>query len=219
VPGAGGLIAVERADFGYEGRPVVRGASLVVAPRELVVVLGSNGSGKSTLLRGIAGLLAPLRGSVARRPDLRIGWVPQREALDPHYPVSARDVVMHGAARDLRPWQLAGAAVRGRARAALQACDAVAFAGRRYANLSSGQKQRVLLARALASEPHALLLDEPTAGVDPETERALLDLLRELCRARGFAVWMVTHHVHAIAGRFDRAVRIEAGALSVEPAA
>jgi ABC-type Mn2+/Zn2+ transport system ATPase subunit len=198
---------------------VVRGASLVVEPRELVVILGSNGSGKSTLLRGLAGLLAPLRGSVARRPDLRIGWVPQREALDPHYPVSARDVVMHGATRDLRPWQIAGAAVRGRARAALEACDALSFAGRRYATLSGGQKQRVLLARALATEPHALLLDEPTAGIDPETEHALLDLLAELSRVRGFAVWMVTHHVQAIAGRFDRAVQLEGGALSIEAAA
>jgi ABC-type Mn2+/Zn2+ transport system ATPase subunit len=77
----------------------------------------------------------------------------------------------------------------------------------------------VLLARALATEPHALLLDEPTAGIDPETERALLDLLGELSRERGFAVWMVTHHLQAIAGRFDRAVQIEAGALSIEAAA
>jgi ABC-type Mn2+/Zn2+ transport system ATPase subunit len=184
-----------------------------------VVILGANGSGKSTLLRGLAGLLAPLGGSVARRPGLRVGWVPQREALDAHYPVSAREVAMHGATRDLRPWQLAGPAVRRRARAALEACDAAAFAGRRYATLSGGQKQRVLLARALATEPHALLLDEPTAGIDPETERALLDLLGELSRERGFAVWMVTHHLQAIAGRFDRAVQIEAGALSIEAAA
>ena len=188
-------------------------------PHELVVVVGANGSGKSTLMRGLLGLLTPLRGRVERRTGLRIGYVPQRESLDPHYPLSGRDVAMLGACRDLDPWQRAGGAARERARAALAACDALAFAGQRYAALSGGQRQRVLLARALATEPDLLLLDEPTAGVDPVAERALLELLGELAHTRQLGVWMVTHHVAAVAGRFDRIVTVEDGVVEMRGSA
>ena len=213
------LLRLEDADFGYEGRAIVHRASLVVRADEFVVLVGSNGSGKSTLLRGLLGLLPPLAGRVERRGGLRIGYVPQRETLDPLYPLSAADVVMMGAARDLRPWQLLRKAERERAHAALAACGATDFATRRYAALSGGQRQRVLLARALATAPELLLLDEPTAGVDPAAERALLDLLGDLAHTRHLAVWMVTHHLHAVAGRFDRVATVEEGRVVLEVAA
>jgi len=210
------LLRVEKADFGYDGRAVVRGASLVVHPDEFVVLLGSNGSGKTTLMRGLLGFLAPLAGRLERRAGLRIGYVPQRETLDPLFPLSAQDVVQQGAWRDLPFWRFTGTREKARARESLALCRASDFARRRYATLSGGQRQRVLLARALATDPELLLLDEPTAGVDPETERSLLDLLHELRAARGLAVWMVTHHIHSIAGRTDRTVVVEDGQVSAE---
>jgi ABC-type Mn2+/Zn2+ transport system ATPase subunit len=213
------LLQVEEADFGYEGRAIVHRASLEIHADEFVVLVGSNGSGKSTLMRGILGLLPPLAGRVERRAGLRIGYVPQRETLDPLYPLSAADVVMLGAARDLRPWQLIRKLDRDRAHAALAACGATGFAAQRYAALSGGQRQRVLLARALATDPELLLLDEPTAGVDPEAERSLLDLLGQLARTRHLAVWMVTHHLHSIAGRFDRIATVDEGRVVLEVAA
>jgi zinc transport system ATP-binding protein len=204
-------VSVENANFGYDGRPVVHRASLEVRPRELVVLIGSNGSGKTTLLRGLLGFLPPLAGRVLRRAGLRIGYVPQRETLDPLYPLSGEAVARMGAWRDLPFWRLGGAPERAHTRAALEACHATAFASQRYATLSGGQRQRVLLARALATDPELLLLDEPTAGVDPENERGILDLLRELRDVRGLSIWMVTHHVHAIAGRADRTVVVSEG--------
>jgi ABC-type Mn2+/Zn2+ transport system ATPase subunit len=213
------LLRLEDADFGYEGRAIVHRASLVVRADEFVVLVGANGSGKSTLVRGLLGLLPPLSGRVERRAGLRIGYVPQRETLDPLYPLSAADVVMMGAARDLRPWQRLGKAERDRAHAALLACGVTDFATRRYAALSGGQRQRVLLARALATDPEVLLLDEPTAGVDPVAERALLDLLGDLAHRRHLAVWMVTHHLHAIADRADRVATVEEGRVVLEVAA
>ena len=215
----GFLLRVEEADFGYEGRAIVQRASLVIRPDEFVVLVGSNGSGKSTLLRGILGLLPPLAGHVERRAGLRIGYVPQRETLDPLYPLSGADVVMMGAVRDLRPWQRIRKIDRERAHAALEACGATRFAVQRYAALSGGQRQRVLLARALATDPELLLLDEPTAGVDPAAERSLLDLLGQLAHTRQIAVWMVTHHLHAIAGRFDRIATVDEGRVAMEVAA
>jgi len=212
------LLRVEAADFGYEGRPVVCGASLEVRPREFVVLLGSNGSGKTTLLRGLLGFLPPLAGRVERRPGLRIGYVPQRETLDPLYPLSAFDVTRLGAWRDLPFWRMGGARERARARQALEACRATPLAAQRYASLSGGQRQRVLLARALATDPELLLLDEPTAGIDPEAEEGILDLLRELRDARGLSIWMVTHRVQSIAGRADRTAVVSGGAVRLEAA-
>ena len=213
------MLSVESADFGYAGRPVVHGASLVVRPEEFVVLLGSNGSGKTTLLRGLLGFLPPLAGRVWRRPGLRIGYVPQRETLDPLYPLSAFDVARLGAWRDLPFWRLGGARERARTREALQACRAAELAPKRYTALSGGQRQRVLLARALASDPELLLLDEPTAGIDPEAEQGILDLLRELRDTRGLSIWMVTHHVHSIAGRADRTAVVSDGRLQLDAAA
>jgi ABC-type Mn2+/Zn2+ transport system ATPase subunit len=209
---------VEGADFGYEGRPVVHRASLVVRPHEFVVLLGSNGSGKTTLLRGLLGFLPPLAGRVERRPGLRIGYVPQRETLDPLYPLSAFDVARLGAWRDLPFWRMGGARERSRTCEALEACRAAGFAEQRYAALSGGQRQRVLLARALATDPELLLLDEPTAGIDPEAEEGILDLLRELRDARGLSIWMVTHHVHSVAGRADRTAVVSDGEVRLEAA-
>jgi manganese/zinc/iron transport system ATP- binding protein len=139
--------------------------------------------------------------------------VPQRETLDPLYPLSGEAVARLGAWRDLPFWRLGGARERQRTREALAACRALDFAGQRYAALSGGQRQRILLARALATEPELLLLDEPTAGVDPEAERAILDLLRELRDTRGLSIWLVTHHLHAIRGRADRTLVVSGGEL------
>ena len=125
---------------------------------------------------------------------------------------------MLGATRDLLPGDSSAGASASAARAALEACDATGFAGQRYAALSGGQRQRVLLARALATEPDVLLLDEPTAGVDPETEKALLDLLGRLTQDRRLAVWMVTHHLAAIAGRCDRVATVDEGRVALEDA-
>jgi len=213
------LLSVESAAFGYAGRPVVHGASLVVRPQEFVVLLGSNGSGTTTLLRGLLGFLPPLAGRVSRRPGLRIGYVPQRETLDPLYPLSAFDVARLGAWRDLPFWRLGGARERARTREALASCRAGELSAQRYSELSGGQRQRVLLARALASEPELLLLDEPTAGIDPEAEQGILDLLHELRDTRGLSVWMVTHHVHSLAGRADRTAVVSGGRVQLDAAA
>jgi ABC-type Mn2+/Zn2+ transport system ATPase subunit len=213
------MLRVTDADFGYGGRAVVRGASLTIRANEFVALLGSNGSGKTTLLRGLLGFVPLLAGRVERRAGLRIGYVPQRETLDPLYPLSAFDVARLGAWRDLPFWRPSGARERERTREALVACRATGFAGGRYAALSGGQRQRVLLARALATGPDLLLLDEPTAGIDPETEQEILELLRALRESRGLSIWMVTHHVHAIRGRADRTLVVSEGRVRPEPAA
>lgn len=209
-------IAIESADLGYPARPVLRAVSLAILPGEFVAVLGANGSGKTTLLRSLLGFLPALAGRVERAPDLRIGYVPQRETLDDRYPLSGADVALLGTYGDLPFWRRIPASARSRTRLALEACGARDFARRRYAQLSGGQRQRILIARALATEPSVLLLDEPTAGVDRVSEAAILDALADLRRDRGLAVWMVTHHEEAVRGRVDRIARVADGAVTLE---
>ena len=215
----GPLLRLDEADFGYEGRPVVRRASLEIRANEFVLLLGSNGSGKTTLMRGLLGFLPPLAGRVESRPGLRIGYVPQRETLDPLYPLSAEGVARLGAWRDLPFWRLSGKRERERAHAALEACQAGGFARQRYGSHSGGQRQRVLLARAHASDPELLLLDEPTAGVDAEAERGILDLLHGLRETRGLAIWMVTHHVASVGARADRVAVVSDGEVRMKDVA
>ena len=187
--------------------------SLDVIPGEFVALLGANGSGKTTLVRGLLGLLPPLAGRVERSPQLRLGYVPQRETLDPLYPLSGFDVTLLGACRDLPFYRGSGAAARAAARAALVSARAEDFAGRRYGELSGGQRQRILIARALATRPNVLLLDEPTAGVDPETEIAIIEVLHSLRTQERLAIWMVTHQLHAVIGRVDRILKLKEGRL------
>ena len=207
------LLRLVEADFGYGEVPVVHRVSLDVVPGEFVALQGANGSGKTTLVRGVLGLLPPLAGRVERSPQLRIGYVPQRETLDPLYPLSGFDVALLGACRDLPFYRRADAAVRATARAALEAAHAVNFAGQRYGRLSGGQRQRILIARALATQPNVLLLDEPTAGVDPETEAAIVEVLHALRTEHHLAIWMVTHQLQAVVGRVDRVLVLEEGRL------
>jgi ABC-type Mn2+/Zn2+ transport system ATPase subunit len=210
------LIEMEHADLGYPRRLVLRNVSLALRPEEFVAVLGANGSGKTTLLRSLLGFLPPLGGRISRAAQLRVGYVPQRETLDDLYPVTAGDVVLMGTLGDVPFWRRVGARERARARASLEACDALEFARKRYSELSGGQRQRVLISRALATEPQVLLLDEPMAGVDHATEKAILAVLAQLCAERGLSIWMVTHHAEAARGAVDRVVTVEDGAVTEE---
>jgi len=214
----GALLGAAGADFGYDGRAVVQGATLEVHAGELCAITGENGSGKTTLLRGLLGLLPPLRGSVLRAAGVRVGYVPQRDALDPLYPLSALDVALLGTYAERPAWRPLGGVLRARARTALEACRAGDFAHERFGDLSGGQRQRVLLARALAVAPEVLLLDEPTSGIDADAELAILDALDELRRARGLAIWMVSHRTQPFEHRLDRVVRVDGGSVRVEPA-
>ncbi len=210
------LLRAEGAAFGYDGRSVVSDLDVELRAGEFVALLGPNGSGKTTLLRGLLGFVPLLAGRIERRPGLRIGYVPQRETLDPLYPLSSRDVVLLATYGDTPPWRRTGRTQRARAAAALEAAHAMPLARKRYGELSGGQRQRVLIARALAVEPELLILDEPTAGVDPETAEGILAMLGELRRARGLGIWMVSHHVGPLRARVDRIATVEDGRLCFE---
>lgn len=205
------VIEMAGVEFGYGPRPVLENVDLTVRRGEFLAVVGPNGGGKTTLLCLILGLLAPRRGMVSVfgrapwRSRGRLGYMPQHSHLDMAFPVTVREVVMQGLLSGplggLGPWR---ASHRAAADQALARVEMSPQAGAPFAALSGGQRQRVLIARALAGHPEVLLLDEPTAGVDPRVEHELYDLLASLGRA--LTILVVTHDLGFVSSYVDRVV-------------
>jgi len=178
---------------GYGRRAVFHDLTFTVAQGQILGIVGPNGSGKSTLLKTMLGLLAPLAGRVERRPGTTISYVPQRERIDVIVPVTALEVVEMGLAARAGAMHRAGSADRTAALAALGLLGIEPLGRQLFRNLSTGQQQRVLLARALAGAPDVLVLDEPTVGMDLASEAAMLEFLHDINRSRGVTIVLVTH--------------------------
>jgi iron complex transport system ATP-binding protein len=182
-------------------RDVVRGVSAEVGQGELVVIVGPNGAGKTTLLRALAGLLAPRTGAIRvlghdplrapRRVIAReLAYLPQHYELA--FPFAVEEVVLLGRYARQRGFGLASAEDLAAARHAMTVCDVAHLAARRFDELSGGEARRVIVAQALCQGARCLLLDEPTAGLDPSHARAIFAMLRAQCDA-GAAALVVTH--------------------------
>ncbi|MEO1089749.1 MAG: metal ABC transporter ATP-binding protein [Pseudomonadota bacterium] len=176
-------------------RIVLEGVDLSVAAGEMVTLLGPNGSGKTTLLRTLLGAIRPTAGCVVRPADLVVGYVPQRLAIDPNLPITV--------ARFLDLPERTGSA---RKRAALARVGIDGLERRAMTELSGGQFQRALLARALLSEPQLLMLDEPTQGLDQIGKAVFYQLVDQVRRDTGCGVLMVSHDLHVVMSASDRVV-------------
>ena len=211
------------ARAGYAGRLVLDDVDFRVGVGEFVTLLGANGSGKTTLLRTLLGLtpLAAGRLSVFGQPlerfrDWRkIGYVPQRPPAPGGVPASVREVVMSGRTSGIRPWRRWSDADRCAAECALSSVGLEDLASHVVSTLSGGQQQRVLIARALVGDPEVLALDEPTAGVDAESQDALSAALRQL-KAQGTAVLLIAHELGPLADLVDRVVILEHGKVEYD---
>ncbi|MDP3967723.1 MAG: ABC transporter ATP-binding protein [Nocardioides sp.] len=217
------LLEVRDGAVALGGRPVLRGIDLSVHRGEVVAILGTNGSGKSTLVRTCLGLVPTTRGEVRlfgtppSRFDAwhRVGFVPQRATAAAGVPASVQEVVASGRLSRRPFWRPAGRADRRRVAEVLETVGLADRAHDNVATLSGGQQQRVLIARALAGEPELLVLDEPTAGVDLESQQALADTLRRLL-ASGATVVVVAHELGPLASLVDRVVVMQDGRVSYD---
>ncbi|MFH1755095.1 MAG: ABC transporter ATP-binding protein [Candidatus Latescibacterota bacterium] len=193
------VISLCDVDFAYDGNVVLEKVTFDINEGEFAAVIGPNGAGKTTLLRLMLGLLEPRRGSIrifggtplsARK---RIGYMPQYPRLDDNFPVTAMDVVMMGRlghGPGIGPHM---ASDKKTAERALEEVSCANLKNKPFSALSSGQRQRVLIARALAAEPELLLFDEPTTSLDPEIQSDLYELLHVL-NAR-LTVIIVSHDI------------------------
>jgi zinc transport system ATP-binding protein len=188
------LIELSAIRVAFGRRLALNDVSLAVMPGEIVTVIGPNGAGKTTLLRVALGLQAPQGGRVHRRPGLRIGYMPQRLAVDETLPLSVR--------RFLRLVPGAGDGIA----AALARVGAAHTIDLPVQTLSGGELQRVLLARALLRVPELLVLDEPVQGVDIAGQAELFQLIRRIRDERGCGVLLVSHDLHLVMAATDRVV-------------
>jgi len=184
------------------GRRLFSELSLQLREGEITVLTGPNGAGKSTLLRILVGLLRPTAGRVIRKRGIRVGYVPQLDPHDPGISFPAMTIVAQGV-----PWPSRRVSAA-RTRAALQRVRFRPPPSQRYDRLSGGERRRVLLARALVCAPALLALDEPTAGVDIQGEKEVLDLVREVARSQGTAVVWVCHGLAEVEREADHVLRL-----------
>jgi zinc transport system ATP-binding protein len=197
------VVTLAGVSFSYEGKQVIRDLNFNVLQRDFVGLAGSNGAGKTTLLRIIVGLLKPEQGEVrlfgepysSFRGWNRIGYVPQKNAFNPLFPATVREVVLSGLYGRNKLFKRLTAADTRKCEDALEIMNIADLADRRIGQLSGGQQQRAFLARALINNPELLILDEPTAGIDAETQEGFFELIRHMHQHHAITFLMVSHDI------------------------
>jgi manganese/zinc/iron transport system ATP- binding protein len=206
------LLQLSGVTLGYPGLVALAEVNFSINRGELLGIIGPNGSGKSTLLKGILGLLRPLEGDIflfgAKYKDRdirrRIGYVPQKSKSETSFPASVKDVVMMGLYSQIGWLRRPNETHRRLVKESLDRVGMADLSDRPIGELSGGQYQKVMIARALVNKPELLVLDEPTAAVDISAQRAILDLLEKLNREQGMTALMVSHDINEIVHFCDR---------------
>ncbi|WP_137701255.1 metal ABC transporter ATP-binding protein [Marimonas lutisalis] len=189
------LVSAQGVSVAYDDAVVLSHVDFTVEPGEIVTVVGPNGSGKSTFLKVLIGAVRPSAGRVTRKPGLKVGYVPQKLAIDPSLPMTVERFMHLPSRRN-----------KGEVGEALERVGVAHLAGRQLASLSGGQFQRVLLARAILGRPDVLMLDEPTQGLDQPGSADFYTLLENIRRDMGCAVVMVSHELHVVMSASDRVI-------------
>jgi len=216
---------VEVADLtvAYHEKPAIWDVDFHAPAGVLLAIVGPNGAGKTTLLKAILGLIQPSAGTVtifgkpARKQMHRLAYVPQRGSVDWDFPTTVLDVVTMGLYGKLGWFRRPGKKEKQLAMLSLEKVGMAEFASRQISQLSGGQQQRVFLARALVQDADLYLMDEPFIGVDAVTEKAIVELLREL-RSRGKTVVVVHHDVQTLKHYFDWVLLLNVRKIALGPA-
>ena len=193
------LLEVADLCIGYDGKSILEFLCFDIPSGSYLCIVGENGTGKSTLLKTITGLQKPVYGTVRfNAPQREIGYLPQQTAVQHDFPASAKEIVSSGAlsrGKWYRPFY--SKEEKERIAWACEKTGVTAFAGQCFRELSGGQQRRVLLARALVTAKNAVIMDEPTAGLDPEAMKDFYELLAKLNRDDKITIIMVTHDLES----------------------
>ena len=193
-------LTCQKLCVGYDGKPVLQGLDFEAFAGDYLCIVGENGSGKSTLMKTILGLQTPISGSILTGDGLRkneIGYLPQQTQVQKDFPASVREIVLSGCQNrcGLRPFY--NREEKEYAYQMMEKMQIIHLEKRCYRELSGGQQQRVLLARALCATRKILLLDEPTAGLDPKVTKEMYQLIYELNQRDKLTIVMISHDLRA----------------------
>ncbi|UFJ43086.1 metal ABC transporter ATP-binding protein [Brevibacillus humidisoli] len=215
-------LSVRDLTVAYQKKPVLRGVTLDIPEGNLIGIVGPNGAGKSTFIKAVQNLIPAASGQVSiygkpyKEQRRRVGYVPQRESVDWDFPTDALDVVLMGTYGHLGWFRRPGKAEREWALECLKKVGMADYANRQISQLSGGQQQRVFLARALAQKADLYFMDEPFAGVDAATEKAIILLLDEL-KEQGKTVLVVHHDLQTVPEYFDWVVLLNRRIVAAGP--
>jgi len=215
-------ICIRGLTVSYGSKPAIFSVDAEMPAETMTAIIGPNGAGKSTLLKGALGIIPKVSGDVRfygqpfGRARRRVAYVPQRASVDWDFPARVIDVVIMGLYAEIGLLRFSGARHRRTALDCLDRVGMAGFAGRQIGQLSGGQQQRVFLARALAQNADLYLLDEPFAGVDAATEKAIVSVLKML-RADRRTVVCVHHDLSTVADYFDRILFINVKKIAEGP--
>ncbi|MDF2670736.1 MAG: transporter [Paenibacillus sp.] len=197
------IISIEDVSFSFNNRRVIEHLNFNVYQRDFVGLIGSNGAGKTTLLRMIVSLIQPNQGNIrlfgqplSKFKDWeRIGYVPQKNSFNPLFPATVREVVLSGVYGRKKLFRRVNKQDLQKCEDALHALHIEDIADRRIGQLSGGQQQRAFLARALINNPDLLILDEPTVGIDSETQENFFHMIRHMHQHHNITFLMVSHDI------------------------
>jgi len=215
-------IDVSQLTVNYGKIPVLWNLSFSIPQGKIVGIIGPNGAGKSTLLKALLGVVKPLAGKVSffgsplKKVLKKIAYVPQRSSVDWYFPITALDLVSMGRYCKLGPLKWKRAADKKAALRALEMVGMLAFADRQIGELSGGQQQRLFIARALLQDADIYMMDEPFAGVDMATEKAILLLLEEL-KSKGKTLLIVHHDLNTVEDYFDWVLLLNTSLVGIGP--
>lgn len=201
------IISLESVCFSYSSEEVIKNVSLEIHKGDYVGLIGPNGGGKSTLLKLMLGILTPNDGEIKLfgkqikkfKAWDKIGYVPQRTHIDTNFPVTVEEIVAMGRYGKRGLFHFPNNEDKEKVLQALTQVDMQEFKDRQISDLSGGQQQRVFIARALATEPEVIFLDEPTVGVDVKTQKQFYSLLRKLNRELDLTLILVSHELDVVA--------------------
>jgi len=201
-------VQIDDLTVAYNYKPVLWDIDLVIPEGVLMAIVGPNGAGKSTLIKSILGIIKPLAGSVQifgkpyKKQVDKVAYVPQKGSVDWDFPTTALDVVMMGTYGSLGWIKRPGQKEKKLSLEALEKVGMLSFKNRQIRELSGGQQQRIFLARALVQNASIYLMDEPFQGVDATTEKAIINILKEL-RKEGKTLIVVHHDLQTVPEYFD----------------
>ena len=199
------MITLQKLGFSYGDQKVLYDITTQFSPGEIVGIIGPSGAGKTTLLRILLGELQPTRGVIttSNGTNLSVGYVPQLDSGERTFPLTVEEMVLLGAASFSRKVPWFSRSEKREVAAILERLGVLQLKDNRLSELSGGQFQRALIARALMARPSLLLLDEPTSGIDLHTRQQVLDLVHEL-QSDGFTIILTTHDLNWVAAQLPR---------------